>query len=186
MTIDPGVRIATLANGEAVPLARAAAVYSRLDSYLRHSDAEWDIPYFLREVCLGRSIEPEQSRVLAREGLLAPDGRPDPDVRAVVLAAVRGEGRLLHLSSPFTDADDRAVAEFLNARDHIASLLPEAEARSLLADPLPDLLRQSLGDRTPSITDAPAQVREIFRRMGRHGRVSPPPEGPATDGPSRS
>ena len=172
-------RTAVLANGAEVPLERAAAVLGRLNSYLHHPDTEWEVVYHLRELCLGREIAPEQARTLAQEGWLAADGLLDPDVRAVVLAAVHGEGRVLHLSSPFTDADDRAIAEFVIARDHIRCMLPEDQAgRLLAADPLPGAVRQALREQHAPSPDESSQVQEIMRRLGlkQTGAESPPPQ----------
>jgi hypothetical protein len=128
---------ATLANGERVPLAAAASKLARVTEYLAVPDSEWDVVFYLREVCLGREIEPEQERALVRERLLEPDGRLDPVMRAVVLSAVRGVGRTLHIDSPFTDQVDRDIAEYLLARDGIRSALGTDEARAVLAyDPV--------------------------------------------------
>lgn len=91
-----------------------------------------DLIYFLREVCLGRIIQPEQAQVLIQEQLLTDDGRVDPSMQAVVLSAVRGEGKKLHIISPFTDPLDRAIAEFVNARNYIRSYTDEPETKAIL------------------------------------------------------
>ena len=102
-----------------------------LKSYLEYPDLEWDGVYYLREVCLGRPIEPEQTRTLVREQLLRDDGSVDPAMQAVVLSAVRGEGRVLHIESPFTAPLDRSVAEYLIARDYVRSHFDDANARAI-------------------------------------------------------
>lgn len=129
-------RPVVLANGTRVPLQVAASNLKLLAEHLAVLDSEWDVVYHLREVCLGRPLEPEQTRALVRERVLAPDGTVDPAMRAVVLSAVRGEGRVLHLESPFTDATDRALAEFLMSRDHILCYLDEADAKAVFDDPV--------------------------------------------------
>jgi len=97
-------------------------------------DQEWDMVYFLRQVCMGREIEPEPKRALIRERLLQSDGTPAPDMKAVVLSSVRGEDRAIHISSPFTDPVDRAMADFIISREYIRANLPKAVAESFLAD----------------------------------------------------
>lgn len=129
-------RPVVLANGDRLLLRVAAANYARLASHLAEPDSEWDMVFYLREVCLGRPIDPEQTRALVHERLLAPDGTVEPAMRAVVLSAVRGEGRVLHLASPFTDATDRALAEFLTARNYVHSYLSDAEAQAVFDDPV--------------------------------------------------
>jgi hypothetical protein len=152
-----------LANGARVPLDVAATNLALITSYLADPDSEWDIVNYLREVCLGRPIEPEQTLALVREQLLSPDGSVDSAMQAVVLSSVRGEGRLLHLVSPFTDPLDRAVAEFLMARDYIRSYLSPGEAKSVLED---DSVEKGLGllRRARKWTDREAD------------RTSPPPD----------
>lgn len=172
--------MATLACGGVVPIVRAAAFLSQLRSFLEHQDTEWDVVYYLRELCLGRSIEPEQKRCLVREGLLSATGDLDPDLRSVVLSAVRGEGRVLTVSSPFTDAADRAVAEFLNARHYITCFLDEAEAKQLLAgDPIDEIVRKVLRDEAgrPTLGNPDALAREMLRRKRRadDSPQDPPP-----------
>jgi hypothetical protein len=153
-----------LANGGRVPLEVASANFALLNAYLAEPDSEWDVVYYLREVCLGRPIDPEQTRALVHEKLLAPDGSVDPAMRAVVLSAVRGEGRVLHLASPFTDPTDRALSEFLTARDHIQSYLSDSEVKTVLDDPVQRALK------TPP--------KRWTDREGK--RTDPPPDGPAT------
>lgn len=132
---DPhATRSIVLANGSRVPLARAATNLALLTDYLSDPDSDWDIVYYLREVCLGRRIEPEQTKALIKEQLLLPDGSVDPAMEAVVLSAVRGEGRVLHIGSPFTDSLDRAMAEFVNARNFVRSQLDEPDAEAFLRD----------------------------------------------------
>ena len=162
---SPAHRPARLTTGETAPVAAVAGWLGVLRSHLESPDLEWDGVYHLREVCLGRPIEPEQERALVAGGLLAPDGRPDPVLGAVVRAAVRGEGRVLHLDSPFTDPVDRAVADFLAARDYLAvELAPDAFAALAAPDPLPDLLRAALRDRPPApgLADPEGFVRRLF------------------------
>jgi hypothetical protein len=112
---------------------------------------------------------------------LSADGELDPVVRAVVLAAVRGAGRVLHLSSPFTDENDRAVAEFISARDHIRCSLPDDEAQRLLAeDPLPKAVREELLRRHRAAPESPPPdiksfVDKIMKRHAAENPDSPPP-----------
>lgn len=163
-------RLVTLANGSTVPLGRAAAQLGILRSYLDLQDTEWDAVYYLREVCLGRSIEPEQAQTLARARLLHPDGTVDPVLRAVVLSAVRGQGRVLHLDSPFTDPLDQALANYAHACNTIESYLDPEQARSFFANSplqLGDAIRDAAPPIPPGFTD------EILRRM----RQSNPPDG---------
>ena len=143
MSLTSPTRIAILANGDRVPLERAAFFLSLLDAYLHGHEAEWDPVVLLRELSLGRDILPEQARSLEGEGLLEPDGTLDPVLRSVVLSAVRGEGVALRLDPPFTDPLDRTLAELLAAQEYIRSHLPPAEADVVLQgpDPLIQILR---------------------------------------------
>jgi len=141
MAASPLQRPITLANGANVPLFQAASNLGLLQEYLTDPDSDWNLLYYLREVSLGRSIEPEQQRALIKALLLEPDGSLDPSMEAVVLSAVRGEGQLLHIDSPFTNSLDRAMAEFVNARAYVRSYLDEAEAKAFFYD---DLAQQGL------------------------------------------
>jgi len=133
-------RLVVLANGASVSLGAVVANLGLLRSYLESPDSEWDVVYHLREVCLGRTIDAETARTLIHEGLLQPDGNVETDLRAVVLSAVRGEGRLLHVTSPFTDPLDRAMVEYLNADDYLESHLERSAKEAFLADnPLKNL-----------------------------------------------
>ena len=85
--------------GEILPLHTVVAFLTEFQTQLTNTDSEWDLLYYLREVCLGRSIEREQRNALAEAGLLNRDGSLDPAMRGVALAAIRGEGRTLHLES---------------------------------------------------------------------------------------
>jgi len=128
-----------------MPLSVAASYYAVLESYLADPDSEWDVAYFLRELCLGREIEPEQMRALNVEGSLLFDdtGELFPEMRAVVLSSLRGEGRQLHVASPFTDPLDRAIAQYMIARDYIRTRLDDHEAKSTLEyDPVDQELRR--------------------------------------------
>lgn len=175
MPIARTERISLLANGASVPLATAAPYFALLRSHLDNPDAEWDVVFHLRETCLGRKLEPEQIRTLAAEGLLGRDGRPDPVLRAVVLSAVRGEGRALHLVSPFTDPVDRAIVEYLAAKDYLSTALEPAEARELFADDLPGALRAAAAAAAP-VSERDQLVREIFKRLGLSDRNVAPPD----------
>ena len=129
-------RTTLLANGDLVSLEVAAAEFSRLGTFLELPDTEWDAVYYLRQLCLGETIEPEQLQELIRARLVNKDGEPFESMKSVVLSAVRGTGRVLHLDSPFTDATDEAIAQFINARDHLEFSLEEADFGNLLQDGL--------------------------------------------------
>jgi hypothetical protein len=131
MSTNPAKKLVVLANGASIPLEVAAWNLGLLSNYLSNPDLEWDGVYYLREVCLGRPIEREQAQTLVREQLLLPNGKPDLAMQAVVLSAVRGEGRVLHLDSPFTDPTERAIADFLGARDYLRSYLSEEDIRAV-------------------------------------------------------
>lgn len=131
----PTTRLVQLCNGDRLPLSLAAARLGLLVSYQEgEHDGEWNPLYLLRELCLGRPLAPEQLRDLRAEQLVTPAGEPIDGLRAVVLSAVRGEGRALRLDSPFTDPLDRAMADYLIARHFIRAHLDEPEATAFLAD----------------------------------------------------
>lgn len=178
-------RVTTLSNGETVPLLTAARWFALLGSHQELPDLEWDAVYHLREVCLGRPLEPEQTRTLVHEGLLTPDGRVDPVLRAVVLAGVRGEGRVLHLDSPFTNPLDRAVADFVRAHDYLAAHLPPVEAEELFRDDLGTVVKRAVESTPlPPGLGSGHLVREILRRSNQGDPGRPP--NPAGDGPTPS
>ncbi|QJW98485.1 hypothetical protein [Frigoriglobus tundricola] len=174
-------RTAILANGAVVPLVEAEDRFGRLQNLLRRRDCmEWDGLYFLREVCLGRPIDPEPSATLVHERLLEPDGTPDPVMCAVVLASVRGCGRELHLDSPFTDSLDRALAEFVHARNMIRSDMETAPAEAFIQhDPVEDGLKRLRNAPPPPedrLKDPKSYVEDLVRRANK-----PKPDSP--DGP---
>jgi hypothetical protein len=144
MSNDQLERTIVLANSARLPLGAVAIAYGLLSSHLADPDSDWDVVYHLRQVCLGHPIEPEQTRALIREKVLMPDGSLDPVLEAVVLSSVRGEGRNLHLDSPFTDSLDRAMAEFINAREYIRSRMEVPEAEGFIADDPTKQIRDSL------------------------------------------
>lgn len=169
-----------LANGDRVALGVAVRQCGRLTAALQSNEAEWDIVYHLREVCLGQVIEPEAERFLIHEGYLGRDGAVDPALRSVVLAAVRGEGRVLRVESPYVDPLDRARAEFLGAREQLLAQLDPAE-RAAVFDKPPlerhlDALRETFGG-TPQPT--PGEQRSFLKklkdRLDQDHPPSPPP-----------
>ena len=167
-------RVATLANGDCVSLQQAAHQYAVVKGYLESPDSEWNLIYYLRQLCLGREVELDQRAALTRESLIGNDGAIDPVLNAVILSAVRGEGRLLHLDSPFVDTQDRLIAEFLVARDELP--------REVLADITAGDLRRSVAEAIsdtpvpPSVGLLPDKIRDILRQ--KTGGQQPPPEGP--------
>lgn len=133
---DPN-RLITLANSSRVPFEAACLHLNTLVSYLEDPSLEWDVLPLLRRVCLGETLDPEQTRALGHEQLLQPDGSVEPVLKAVVLAAVRGEGQLLHIDSPFTDPLDRAMADYFCAREYVRTRMEPAAAAAFFArDPL--------------------------------------------------
>lgn len=124
-----------LSTGEAVDLGLASAYLDLLDG-LAHGDAGGrDALVRLRRVCLGGDIAPEDVPPLRENQLLLADGTVDPQLRAVVLAAVRGQGGGFHLESPFTEAWDRTVSDLFRARDRVRFELGNERAAELLNEP---------------------------------------------------
>lgn len=169
-----------LANGDRVALGVAVQQCGRLAAALQLDEDEWDVVYHLREVCLDRGIEPEVKQFLINEGYLGPDGSVDPALRSIVLAAVRGEGRVLRVESPYVDPLDRARAEFLGAREQLlAQLDPDERAAVFDKPPLErhlDTLRETFGG-TPSPTAAEQRsfLKKLKERTGQDHPPSPPP-----------
>jgi len=108
------MRMVVLANGDQVPIGDASVCYGLLCSHLECPDTEWDAVFYLRMLCLGDAIEREQLTILRQEGLVEADGSVGETMKSIVLSSVRGEGRLLHLDSPFVDPEDRKIAIFLD------------------------------------------------------------------------
>jgi hypothetical protein len=130
-------RVIQLSSGVRWPLRTVAGCVGQLEAYLDTDDPkERDLVYFLRQVCLGQKISDEQREALRTYGLLqTSDGQLEPQMKDVVLAAVRGEGRALHVVSPFTDSWDRALSDFLNARIRIRSEIDDrGEYEAFLKD----------------------------------------------------
>lgn len=130
-----------------MPLVPAARALALLQDHLDLPDAEWDVLYFLRELCLGRSIEHDQLQTLKSVNLITTDGEIDSTLKSIVLAAVRGSGRVLHIDSPFVERIDQRIAEFVSARDYLQVELSHEEFRQLIdGESMLDRVRQTLED----------------------------------------
>lgn len=106
--------------------------------------------YLLRRACLGQAIDADHARALTGERLLRPDGTVEPVLREIVLSSVRGQGRLLHLDSPFTETLDRVMAEYIQSREYVRCSLPLREAEAFLAsDPVERSVRRVLKATAP-------------------------------------
>jgi hypothetical protein len=114
-------RSTVLTNGGTLPLSEAIEWFDRLALAQDADDLEWDPLYHLRAAAIGQPLDPAATRTFAQARLLNPDGTLDPGFRDVILSAVRGQDRALHLESPFTDQLDRALAEFARAREVITA-----------------------------------------------------------------
>lgn len=187
-------RMAVLANGGVVPLEAAAATYALLKSHLQSNDAEWDVLYYLRELCLGRPIDNHQRFTLLKSGLLESDGELHPAVRDVVLSAVRGEDQMLHLESPFTSADDRAIAELINATTYVKIHVPPNEAEKWLKDHLGQRIDKVLNEfdttnlpdprMTPELPTLSPEAQEQILKNILNRRNPPNDSDPSPDHPT--
>ena len=139
-SVHPLDRTVLLASGATVPLREAVVHYTALVTFAGCNDGEWDVLHLLRQACLGQPLDPGQRLALAREGLLDGAGKIEPVLREVVLASVRGQGRVLYIDCPFVTHLDRAVAEFEGARDVIRTHLddPQVAREYLQQDRLSD------------------------------------------------
>lgn len=173
-------RFTTLANGDAVPLWNARHWFEKLESYQKVQDAEWDVVYHLRELCLGRTLEEEQIRSLAHEGFLSAEGAVDPVLRSVVLSSVRGEGRLLRLDPPYTDEVDRRIADYLSAQNILPSHLSNEEMEELRGADMDRLLKEVREDVLDNLQSPPVDdhVLREFRRRLRKNNPDGSPQGP--------
>lgn len=153
-----------LATGVRLPLDEVAATLLLLGRLLADPDGDRELVLRLREACLTDHPIPEGVRArLAAEGFLSEDGAVVPFVREVVKAAVRGEGRDLHLVSPFVRPWDRTRSDLIVARETVRAALPPHEAAQLLGG-------------TPGAGD-PASgswIERTFRRRFRDGNPPPP------------
>lgn len=133
--------------------------YSILATYLHDSDQEWDLIPLLRRLCLREEIDPVQLRALVRERLLRADGSVEPVLKDVVLSSVRGEDNLLRMESPFVNALDRVMGEYLLARGYLRCHLERDDAAAFLAlDPVQnslDRLRRARNSPPGDDTDWP-------------------------------
>jgi hypothetical protein len=176
-------RLALLANGDTVPLPEAASHYALLRSYGQTDWLAWDPLPLLREVCLGKDIDPEQRREMAANGILPADGSVPDALRSVVLSAVRGHGKYLTVDCPFTDERDRILAEYELAREAVRSHLdPPVAAAFLRYDPtqtatdqfVQGLQREDGGTKTGD----PMSYAERIIRMAEERKKNPPPSPP--------
>lgn len=178
-------RDTVLANGGRVPLADAVDHYDRLRAAVGADDNEWDVLYHLRELALGRPVEDIVRRSFARDGLLDPDGELDATFRDVILSSVRGQDRVLHLDSPFTDSLDRSLAEYVTARQDVEAAaalrqLDPEQARTLL---FPDRLDHAPDARPPApaqdvpphLEDPKSFAERVLKRSNPAPPDSPPP-----------
>jgi hypothetical protein len=179
-------REVVLANGDIVSLGDAVLHHMHLHAQLGLEEQEWDVVYHLREVCLGRQIDPEPERFLVREGWLRKDRTVDPMLKSVVLSSVRGEGRLLHLDSPYTDSLDRALAQFFMAREQLLAQLDPADKKVVFDKPelekgfdaLHSLFGTEPGTPKPTKAETESFVRRLNERLDRPDAPDSPPPPP--------
>jgi hypothetical protein len=182
MTKDFKDRTVTLSNGAGVSLLESARCFAVLQGFLDSPDSEWNLIYYLRQQCLGKTIDDEQRAALIREGLLEADGSASSAIEATVLSSVHGDGRILHLVSPFTEREDRMISEYIIARDE----LPEHVLDQISASD-PKLGIRDAIDKTP----VPPEITKQFKQMVRDTRRrisdqdSSPPSDDSTGGPHR-
>jgi len=160
-------RAVLLSNGRTVPMETAVRSLLVLERWAQHPTHK-HLLYDLREACLGRAPLPDEDRdQLHKEKFLSEAGTVSEEVRAVVLAAVRGVGAALTVDRPFTAAWDQTVAEMLMAHDTIYQHLGGELAELLLKAPdgnmntVEDLcswveaIQQDHGNRHPKRRDLP-------------------------------
>lgn len=174
-------RHAILATGDDVLLAHAHHFYSLLRLRVADTADEWHVIYHLRELCLGKPVESDVLRHLKRIEMLGPDGDVDPTLRAVVLSAVRGQGKNIRLSSPFTDATDEALSEFFWNREYLLCSLDPPEKKLLFERPLSEHLAAAIRElpaaRNPDEVDPGAPPARL-------GPPSAAPEAPPDNQPA--
>lgn len=176
-------REVALANGDRLSLRDAVVKHMRLEAAIGLEEQEWEVVYHLREVCLGRPIDPAPERFLIREGWLREDGTVDPALRSIALSSVRGEGRLLHLDCPYTDDLSRAIATFYAAREELLAKLDPADAhivfeKSDLEQRIDAVRENNAEDKTPELYTPPNPdtfVRKLKARMEKEKPPDSPP-----------
>lgn len=109
------LREMTLSNEDRVSLPLAASTLLMLDSFLSSAEPARRVAVFhLRETCLGRGdVSAGLKELLVGARLMNDKGKIDPQVRAVVLSAVRGDGHALTLVSPYTTHWDRTISDLI-------------------------------------------------------------------------
>jgi hypothetical protein len=136
-------RIATLTSGDQVPLEEASHYLTKLRLELNAEDQEWEVIPLLRQKCLGEELDPWQVAALRNVGLVNDEGTVDATLKSVVLASVRGDGKNLHIESPFVKDEDRALSEFIVAREQIRRYFDEVQVQQFFAqDPIEDTFSQ--------------------------------------------
>jgi hypothetical protein len=158
-----------LSNGQTVSLAAASNYLDLLETFIGSDDQDRHALYRLRQVCLGDVMNEDDQQILKDNLLRKQDGTIDPELRAVVLSAVRGEGQALHLDSPFTNSWDRTVSNLYRSRAQIRLELGFDNAAILLNEP-----GFGGGDDTDTQTDGWRKfVNKKKKRAGTHGPEKP-------------
>lgn len=121
-----------LSTGQSIDLGLASAYLNLLEGLAQGDEQERTALFRLRQVCLGDELTATDIPLLREGQLLLPDGTVDPQLRALVLAAVRGQGNALYLDSPFTDPWDRTVSDLFRVRDRVRFELGNERAAVLL------------------------------------------------------
>lgn len=158
-----------LSNGEIVPRSTATQVLLVLDGLLSSAvPGDRHLVFCLREACLGREW-PEHTDKARLQGLghLEANGSVNADVKAVVLAAIRGEGSSLSIVSPFTTRWDRILSDLARSRYLVRLRLPEDTAELLIAS---DDLGQA-----GTIEELRQWANKVRPRKGDSWRDLPPP-----------
>ena len=124
-----------LSNGAKAPLAETVLHLASLQALADTQGRDRQVLYALRESCLGRPIAPSERKLLEEEKLVDAAGAVNPSLKDVVLASVRGEGKALFLASPYTDAWDRIMGNFLLGRAAIRDQFSERDADLFINEP---------------------------------------------------
>jgi len=112
--LDPDKEV-QLTNGSRMPLCRAAALLTLIESYVEDSAKDRELIGKLRGLSPGQLAPPECRQRLSDAELVDVNGRISESLAQIVESAVRGAGAAVYLVSPFSNPDDKTLADLVSA-----------------------------------------------------------------------
>jgi hypothetical protein len=163
----PQDRSVRLASGHNMPLYEAVLAFAVLQGMCVSEHGDAHLLPVVRSVCITGGKLPQDAalRRLIEIGVAKVDGEVRDNIRAVVLASLRGQDEALHLVSPFVRGDEQRVANILSGWVQLQGSLPPDT-------PPPPELAPYLPPSEPNTT-TPGWANRLRGEDG--GFVAPPP-----------